>query len=151
MQLFMCYTLLQPKIHHFSPKYYYYTLGRIHPEGLAACSFTRIAGGGGGFMYVFAFICGVAVCRTMVKEVKVECSPSRFGHNFTRQVLLQLLYIKNDTVVLLAHDLFFTMPPRSMRFLIMYPLLRLCVVFLLKRVKLMHIQLCVKSYTLTCV
>ena len=35
-------------------------------------------------MYVFAFICGVAVCRTMVKEVKVECSPSRFGHNFTR-------------------------------------------------------------------
>ena len=58
-------------------------------------------------MYVFAFICGVAVCRTMVKEVKVECSPSRFGHNFTRQVLLQLLYIKNDTVVLLAHDLFY--------------------------------------------
>ena len=43
----------------------------------------------------------------MVKEVKVECSPSRFGHNFTSRLLLQLLNIKNDTVVSLAHDLFY--------------------------------------------
>ena len=150
MQLFMCYTLLQPKIHHFSPKYYYYTLGQIHPEGLAACSFTysgREEKALCTFLRLFAeWQCvGPWWKKSRLNALpagSVTTSLGRYSYNFYTLKMIRLYYSRMT---------FFTMPPRSMRFLIMYPLLRLCVVFLLKRVKLMHIQLCVKSYTFTCV